>query len=194
MSNSKNSGSKLEILPEYTPVTYYATFIADGIQVGDKVPFTVENGSINEPAVPAKDGYTGKWSDYIIGITDITVNAIYTQIEESAAVYKLPVLGDKSAPYKTAVTVSVSLNDVPAGAKVFIGGKEANVSGNTYSADLGQLSSSKTVSVEVKQGSAVLDSSTLTVKVDTGFFDKLSSFFSNFLFNGFKWKNVTVKF
>ncbi|MBQ8945004.1 MAG: hypothetical protein IJ050_11010 [Clostridia bacterium] len=43
---------------EYTPINYYATFMADGNQVGDKVPFTVESISIIEPAVPEKEGYS----------------------------------------------------------------------------------------------------------------------------------------
>ncbi len=61
----------------YTPVVYTATFVADGKVVGT-VPFTVEDKSIAEPAVPAKEGYTGKWEDYTLGASDITINAIYT--------------------------------------------------------------------------------------------------------------------
>ena len=48
--------------------------------------------------------------------------------------------------------------------------------------------------IEVKQGGEVLDSATLTIKVDSGFFAKLISFFVNFLFNLFSWKKVTVTF
>ena len=51
-----------------------------------------------------------------------------------------------------------------------------------------------TYNVEVKYGTKVLDSATLTVKVDTGFFAKLVSFFANFLFNLFSWKKVNVNF
>ena len=71
------NGSNLDIHPQYTPITYYATFKADGNQVGEKVPFTVESESISEPIIPDKEGYTGKWSEYVIAASDITINAEY---------------------------------------------------------------------------------------------------------------------
>ena len=49
------------------------------------VPFTVEDKSITEPAVPAKEGYTGKWEDYTLGAADITINAIYTKLSDVTA-------------------------------------------------------------------------------------------------------------
>ncbi len=60
----------------YTPVIYTATFFADGNQV-KQVQFTVEDDFISEPAVPAKKGYTGHWSDYSLIPGDITINAVY---------------------------------------------------------------------------------------------------------------------
>ncbi len=166
---------------------YKAVFVADGKTVAE-IPYTIETQSINAPAVPAKGGYTGKWSAYTLAANDITIQAIYTKD------YKLPEFGEKSAAYNTFVTVSVTLTGVPSGAEVLIDGKPAQVSGNTYSADIGQASSTKEVKIEVKDGNNVLDSAALTVKVDTGFFAKLVSFFSNFLFNMFKWKKITVNF
>ncbi|MCR5523490.1 MAG: InlB B-repeat-containing protein [Clostridia bacterium] len=79
------NGSNLDIHPQYTPITYYATFKADGNQVGEKVPFTVESESITAPEVPTKEGYTGAWSEYTITASDITVNAIYTVKEYTAS-------------------------------------------------------------------------------------------------------------
>lgn len=61
----------------YTPVTYYATFTADGKTVA-KVSFTVESKSIQAPQVPARSGYTGKWESYTLGAKNITVKAVYT--------------------------------------------------------------------------------------------------------------------
>lgn len=188
----------VDIHAEYTPITYYATFMADGKQVGEKVPFTVESTSITEPEVPAKNGYTGKWSEYTLAASDITINAVYTKNvipEPPTPTYKLPTnFNEQTAAYNTMVTINVKLNNIPEGAKVYINGKEATVNGNTYSADIGQATSTKNVKVEVKYGTKVLDSTTLTVKVDTGFFAKLISFFSNFLFNMFSWKKVNVNF
>lgn len=61
---------------EFEPVTYYASFMVDGKEI-EKVPFTVESESISEPGIPVKEGYTGKWSEYIIAACDITINAEY---------------------------------------------------------------------------------------------------------------------
>lgn len=64
----------------YTANTYNATFVADGKVVG-VVPFTVEDKTIVEPAVPEKEGFEGKWESYTLGAADITINAVYTEIE-----------------------------------------------------------------------------------------------------------------
>ncbi len=66
----------------YTPITYTATFMADGAIV-DVVNFT-KDGSVTTPAVPAKDGYTAEWEDYTLGAENITVNAVYTPITYTA--------------------------------------------------------------------------------------------------------------
>ena len=92
------------------------------------------------------------------------------------------------------MTVNVTLTDVPSGAEVRIDGKPAQVNGNTYSADIGQVSSTKDVKIEVMQGGNVLDSTALKINVDSSFFGKLGSFFLNFLFNIFSWKKVNVNF
>ena len=68
----------------YTPVVYTATFVADGKEIA-KVQFTVEDKSIAEPAVPAKEGYTGKWEAYELKAEDITINAVYTPVSSTTA-------------------------------------------------------------------------------------------------------------
>jgi hypothetical protein len=60
--------------------TYTVTFIADGVAV-DVVEFEEGATSIVEPTVPAKEGYTGVWSSYTLGTSNIYVTAIYTAIE-----------------------------------------------------------------------------------------------------------------
>ncbi len=62
---------------------YYATFVADGKEVA-KVKFTEGQKSIEEPAVPAKDGYKGKWAEYTLADKDITVEAEYELITYQA--------------------------------------------------------------------------------------------------------------
>lgn len=62
------------------PTEYIVTFVADGKTVGTDT-YTEEDKTIVEPAVPAKDGYTGKWEDYTLTSGNITVEAQYTLIE-----------------------------------------------------------------------------------------------------------------
>jgi hypothetical protein len=59
---------------------YTVTFIADGATVGTAT-YTVEDKDIEEPAVPEKEGYTGVWEEYELTTGDVTVNAVYTEIE-----------------------------------------------------------------------------------------------------------------
>ena len=72
-------GGNKEVQVVYTPVTYYVTFVAEGTEVA-KLPYTVENTAIVEPAVPAKTGYTAAWESYSVVNGNITVNAVYTAI------------------------------------------------------------------------------------------------------------------
>ncbi len=180
---------------------YTLTYDANG---GKDAPAAQKgNGEITlSSAKPARGGYEflgwaktkdATKADYAAGAklnltADTTVYAVWK------ATFKLPEFSAKSASYNTYVTVNVNLNNVPAGAEVYIDGKKADANGSTYSADIGQVKATKDVKIEVKQGGEVLDSSTLTVKVDSGFFAKLISFFTNFLFNLFSWKKVTVTF
>ena len=61
----------------YTPITYTATFVADGVVIGT-VDFTVADETIAAPAVPEKEGFKGVWESYTIIADNITVNAVYT--------------------------------------------------------------------------------------------------------------------
>lgn len=66
----------------YTPIEYKITFIAEGKTV-DTVTYTVEDKDIDEPVVPTKDDYIGKWENYALSFGDITVEAVYTPVEYS---------------------------------------------------------------------------------------------------------------
>lgn len=101
----------LEIRAVYTPITYHATFVAEGKTVAT-VDFTVETVSLAEPAVPAKSGYQGTWEAYTLGAKDITVQAVYT-----LETYQVTFVADgktvKTASY-TASNPNVTAPAVPA--------------------------------------------------------------------------------
>ena len=67
----------------YTPVIYTVTYMADGKKAGE-VKYSVEDYDFDEPAVPKKDGYTGKWEDHEFLFENITVNAVYAKSETPA--------------------------------------------------------------------------------------------------------------
>lgn len=60
--------------------TYTATFMANG-KVVARVPFEAGATSIEEPAVPEKEGFTGAWKAYTLGDKNITIMAVYTVID-----------------------------------------------------------------------------------------------------------------
>ncbi len=66
----------------YEPIQYTATFVVDGKVIAE-IPFTVETKSIDEPTIPAKNGYSASWSKYTLGTSDITINAVYSTISYS---------------------------------------------------------------------------------------------------------------
>ncbi len=62
----------------------YAIFVARGETVA-KIPFYEGATKLSYvPEVPARKGYSGKWEDYTLGNSDITINAIYTNITHYA--------------------------------------------------------------------------------------------------------------
>ena len=83
----------------YTPIVYKATFTVGG-QVLAEIDYTVETVSITEPDIPAKSGYSSKWSEYTLAIGGVSVEAIYTPIPVSVTLI-LNYPGAINAPYTT---------------------------------------------------------------------------------------------
>ncbi len=73
----------LEFFAVFEPITYTAKFIADGTEIGS-VEYNLSMVKPEEPAVPEKTGYTGKWEEYTLTAGGITVEAEYTPIEYTA--------------------------------------------------------------------------------------------------------------
>ena len=68
----------LTLEAKWTPITYTATFTADGSVVTTRY-FTIEDTTIaNIPNVPTKAGYIGAWSNYTLGAANITIPAVYS--------------------------------------------------------------------------------------------------------------------
>ena len=63
----------------YTAIVYNVVFKVDGA-VLDTLTYTVDNATVEAPAVPAKTGYTGAWESFTLTTGDVEVNAVYTVI------------------------------------------------------------------------------------------------------------------
>ena len=99
----------------YTPITYTATFVADGVVVA-KVPFTVESTSINEPYVPIRsNGKSGEWSSYAIVASDITINAVYEDIPK---IHIAGYINSRTENYRTTITFKAVAEDAPNGSEI----------------------------------------------------------------------------
>ncbi len=101
----------LEFNAVFKAIEYTATFTADGETVKE-VKFTVEDDSIDEPAVPDKEGYEGKWSAYTLAAADVTIKAEYTAIEYTATFVDENGETVEEVPY-TVETESIEEPDVP---------------------------------------------------------------------------------
>ena len=69
---------ELEFTAVFEANTYIATLLVDE-EVYAQIPYTYGQKSIDLPAVPKKDGYTGAWESYTLPIGGVTIRAIYTQ-------------------------------------------------------------------------------------------------------------------
>ena len=70
----------ITVYPEYTAIKYTAKFVYEDGTTYKEFIFTVETEVLEEPPVPPKEGYTGKWESYTLGASDITIRPIYTPI------------------------------------------------------------------------------------------------------------------
>lgn len=84
--------------------TYTATFMANG-KIVARVVFEAGATSIEEPAVPEKEGFTGKWKAYTLSDKNITIMAEYTMIEqrteETTTGAEEPTTGGETEPETT---------------------------------------------------------------------------------------------
>ncbi len=88
----------------YTPKIYRAVFRADGALVCEK-EYTVSDTIIEEPAVPEKAHYVGKWKTYELPYADFYITAEYTPI-----VYAITFSADGKEVAKLPYTVETDFN------------------------------------------------------------------------------------
>ena len=157
----------------FKAVTYYATFLADGKQVGDKVPYTMETAAITPPAVPEKEGFLCKWETYALEPGGITVNAIYTpettiRIKNYAETC--------TVDYRTTITFTAEGENL--GEVTWYLNDNAKGKGETFTVEKAEQDFTIECRTTDAEGNEVR-SEVETVKVSSGFFAKLIAFFRN---------------
>ena len=80
------SSENISLFAQWQAIEYTATF-KNGDEIVSTVKFTVENFVINEPYLPLRTGYTGRWEHYVLGASDITINSVYT-LDEYTITYE----------------------------------------------------------------------------------------------------------
>ena len=96
----------LDLYAKWEAIEYTATFM-DGEDEVDKITFTVETESLEEPGVPEHIGYTGIWESYTLGLENITINAVYTPI-----VYTITYEGTKGTDNSNPVTYTIESDTI----------------------------------------------------------------------------------
>ena len=161
----------------YTAITYTATFVDENGKTVDTRDYDVETESVDEPAVPEKKGYEGKWQDYTLKIGGVTVKAVYTSITTIT-------LGDvtETTGYKESRTFTAEAKDMPEGAEVhwFVNGEDVGT-GSSYTVE--EPTEDYTVAAKVidKDGNVLVETEEQTVKVKNGFFDRLIAFLAELI-------------
>ncbi len=143
---------------------------------------------------------------YYGGTEDAFENAVGNNNENltNAKIYfagylnaKLPEITAQKARYKNTITVKITATGIPSGGFLVVDGNRVEAQNGTatfeteFRATAGR---SFTAHIESRKGDVQVAEKEYKVNVDTGLFAKLFAFFADFIFNGFKWRNVTVEF
>ena len=162
------------VYAEYTPITYYAAFIALGETVSI-VPFTIEDSEIAAPPVPVIRGIAGEWEDFQITASNLQINAIY-DFPEVSINNSVP---KRNESYKTTMIFTATVKNPIAGGKFvwYINGKERS-GDNLYQLTVKKATKSYTVQVKYFVNNQVVAESDIeTVVIQDNFFARLIASF-----------------
>lgn len=168
----------LSVAAVFALETYQAVFTANGTVIAS-VPYTVEDASIEAPAVPEKPGYDGAWAPYTLAPGGVTVEAVYTP-KQQPTVWIDRYVEVRTVDYRSTITFSATAGNLPANAEVqwFVNGEYAG-SGTSYTAANVRADFRIQAAVVDSYGNIRARSGTETVKVNHGFFARLVAFFRN---------------
>ncbi|MBR4765844.1 MAG: hypothetical protein IK085_03655 [Clostridia bacterium] len=164
---------------KFTAIKYTATFVnEDGTELETR-EYTVETTSIDEPAVPEKQGYEGKWEEYTLKIGGVTIKPVYTNI--SSITLNTDGISD-TIGYKEDQTFKADAKDLPEGAEIhwFVNGEDVGT-GSSYKVE--DPTEDYTVQAKVidSDGTVLAETETQKIHVKNGFFDRIKAFFTELI-------------
>ncbi|MBR4765253.1 MAG: InlB B-repeat-containing protein, partial [Clostridia bacterium] len=164
---------------KYTAIKYTATFVYENGEPFETREYDVETTSIEEPAVPEKAGYEGKWEDYTLKIGGITVKPVYDNIT-SISIKNFE--ENSETGYKEDKTFTAEAKDLPEGTEIhwFVNGEDVGT-GSSYKVE--DPTEDYTVQAKVidSDGNVLDETETQKVHVKNGFFDRIKAFFTELI-------------
>lgn len=134
----------MDIHGEYVPITYTATFVADGKVISTQ-NFTVESTELIAPEIPQKAGYVAQWSGYTISAGDKVITARYWLPEAdmpakrtlyAGGVYRLTPVANFEITEKVWASSDTSVATVDSsGVVTAVGGGKCNITVTCYGKD-----------------------------------------------------------
>ena len=142
----------------YTAIVYNVVFKVDGVVVATK-SYTVDNATVEAPAVPTKAHYTGAWESYTLTTGDVEVDAVYTAVE-----YTVTFKADGAVVGTKTYTVDNKAVEAPAvPAKDHYTGAWAAYELNGGNVEVNAVYTAVEYTVTFKADGAVVDTKTYTV-------------------------------
>lgn len=106
-----NTSGLINIYAKWNIIVYTATFIANDIVI-DVIEFTIETECLDEPEVTAIDGFTGVWEDYVLGLENITIYAIYSNADGFIPIFSIEQLKQISSEGNYILMNDLDLNNI----------------------------------------------------------------------------------
>ena len=172
--------SSRNLVANFAKDTFTITFVDENGKTVDTREYDVETTIIDEPAVPEKAGYTGKWEEYTLKIGGITVKPVYTEFEPAVAIDDYE--ENTTIGYKDNMLFRATAVDIPKDGSIhwFVNGENV---GTGEGLGVEEPTENYTVQAKIidKDGNVRAESGVMNVEVKSTFFDRLIAFFADLI-------------
>lgn len=142
-------------------------------------------------------GTEAEWNNIAMGNDNEALKNAFVSFSDYLNA-RIPETTTQTAKYNSRVTLTFTATGIPENGYLIVNGRKVvpEADGTAVYDEFFIADSEKNLKVQVvtRNGTVQIPEQEYKVNVDTSFFAKLSAFFMDFLFNGFKWKSTTVEF